>query len=239
MPSRMKIVLVLGISALWAPGLAAAQAPAGGQGPLGNALNRGESTQAPNKSDLDASLENLRSDDVKIRLEAVKSLAGSKDEKATRALLEALADPEPEVRLKAIDIVGEMRASEATSPLVQILFLLESPGWLQQRALVSLGKIGDPRATRAITDFVQRSTDKDAIGTALFALGEIGDDKAIPELKVTQKSADPTLHRIATDAIAKIEARRIEPEVQVHALRPDPDQMQRPASAGVGAPVAY
>ncbi len=208
-------------------------------GPLGNALNRSESTQAPNKSDLDANLENADSEDAKVRLEAIKGLAGSKDEKALRALLEALADPEPEVRLKAIDTVGEMRASEATPSLVQILFLRDSPDWLEQRALVALGRIGDSRATRPITDFIQRSTDTESKGTALFALGEIGDDKALPSLRDIQSSGDPTVKRLAGDAISKIEARRIEPEVQVNALRPDPNEVQRPASAGVGAPVAY
>lgn len=182
----------------------------------------------------------LQNEDPAVRLFAVKQLAISKDENAVRYLIEACSDTDTRVRLKAIDSLGTMRANGATPSLVQILYLRESEPWLKQRVLVALGKIGDGRAARPIADLMSRETDLHTVGTAIFALGEIGETTSIERLEaMAEKSDNPTIDRIAGDAVAKINRRKINPEIEILALRPDPNEVQRPASAGVGSPLAY
>lgn len=193
----------------------------------------------PGSSDLDESTKNLRDEDAAVRLEAVKSLAASQDKKAVEHLIEATADVDPRVKIKAIDALGTLRAADATPVLVQVLYMRESEPWLKQRVLVSLGKIGDSRSARPITDFLSRDTDVPTRGTAIYALGEIGDPNSVPDLKrIGETSSDETLQRLVRDAVAKIEQRQVNPEVEVKALR-DSEEDARPASASAASPLAY
>ena len=193
----------------------------------------------PGASDIDESTKNLRDEDAAVRLEAVKALAASQDKKAVEHLIEATADLDPRVKIKAIDALGTLRAADATPVLVQVLYMKESEPWLQQRALVSLGKIGDTRSAKPIADFLSRDTDTATRGTAIYALGEIGDPGSVSDLKrIGDSSSDETTQRLVRDAIGKIEQRQVNSEVVVKALR-DSEEDQRPASASGGSPLAY
>lgn len=204
----------------------------GGGGPGGGAGGSDDLT--------DEMAAELHNEDPAVRLFAVKQLSISKDEKAVEYLIEACSDTDTRVRLKAIDSLGNMRATGATPSLVQILYLRESEPWLKQRVLVALGKIGDSRAARPVADLMSRETDLRTVGTAIFALGELGDTTSIKRLEaMAEKSDNATIDRIAADAVAKINRRKINPEIEILALRPDPNEIQRPASAGVGNPLAY
>jgi len=216
-----------------------AMAQLGGLNVPGGGSQRSTKQANPGSSDLDESTKNLRDEDAAVRLEAVKSLAASQDKKAIEHLIEATADTDPRVKIKAIDALGTLRAADATQVLVQVLYMRESEPWLKQRVLVSLGKIGDSRSARPITDFLSRDTDLATRGTAIYALGEIGDPNSVGDLKrIGETSSDETVQRLVRDAIAKIEQRQVNPEVVVKALR-DAEEDQRPASASAAAPLAY
>jgi len=73
--------------------------------------------------------------------------------------LTAVGDPDVRVKAKAIDSLGDVRATEATPVLIQQLFLREADLSLKQRILASLGKIGDPRAARPIMELLQHDLD--------------------------------------------------------------------------------
>lgn len=222
-----------------AVGALPAAAQLGGLGLPGSGQQRSTKQSNPGSSDLDESTKNLRDEDAATRLEAVKALAASQDKKAVEHLIEATADLDPRVKIKAIDALGTLRAADATPVLVQVLYMRESEPWLQQRVLVSLGKIGDTRSARPIADFLARDTDVATRGTAIYALGEIGDPSSVVELKrIGEGTSDETLQRLVGDAIAKIEQRQVNPEVVVKALR-DSEEDQRPASASAAAPLAY
>jgi HEAT repeat protein len=193
----------------------------------------------PGASDLDESTKNLRDEDAAVRLEAVKALAASQDKKAVEHLIEATADLDPRVKIKAIDALGTLRAADATPVLVQVLYMKESEPWLQQRVLVSLGKIGDTRSAKPIVDFLSRDTDTATRGTAIYALGEIGDPNSVSDLRrIGDSASDETTQRLVNDAIGKIQQRQVNPEVVVRALR-DSEEEQRPASASAASPLAY
>ena len=230
--------------------LPVATSGAQGRGPDPGSLQRGPTDPpARNRStpqgggagkEIEDYAKNLRSEDPGTRLEAVKMLAASQEKSAIEYLIEATADTDPRVKLKAIDALGTLRATDATTVLVQVLYLRESEPWLRQRALVALGKIGDSRAVRPIADSLARDSDVPTLGTAIFALGEIGDTSAVPDLqRVKAQNTDERLQQLAQDAIGKINQKQINPEVQVKALRDREGDEQRPASASAGPPVAY
>ena len=74
--------------------------------------------------------------------------------------------------------------------------------------LVALGRMGDAKACQPIMEFMRQDTQPDVVGTAIFALGEIGDQSALPQLEAIQKDGkDEHLSRLASEAIAKIDAK--------------------------------
>lgn len=212
-----------------------------GPGGMGGGRNPARPKEKGSTAVVSESAKRMRDPEAGIRLEAVKELSGSDDKAAVPLLIEATADVDPRVKLKAIDALGTMRASDATPVLVQMLYLRDSPTWLKQRVLVALGKIGDQRSARPVADFIARDTDRATIGTAIFALGEIGDPATIPDLqKLNSSSTDERLRQLSEDSIGKIRQRAINPEIEVKALRPrDGEEPRRPAGASAGAPVAY
>ena len=147
----------------------------------------------------------LRSDNVSDRLEGIRVLAEADDPKAVEYLLSAASDGDIRVRIKAIDELGNLRATDATPLFIQQLFLRETEPAVQQRVLAALGKIGDPRSTRPICDFLSRDLDPSTRGTAIFALGEIGDSTALEVLtRLAANQQDPVTSRLADEAARKI-----------------------------------
>jgi len=183
--------------------LAVPAAPAGAQ-ISGDKVRKRYQRQTKGSS-IDDFVRHLKSDEPGTRLEAVKSLEDAKDPKAIEYLVQALGDPDMRVRAKAIDALGNLRAREASPVLVQHLFLRDTKVFVKRRLLASLGKIGDERATGSIIEFMRRELGPDTLGTAIFALGEIGSAEALPALEQIQKTTDnPTLRRLAKQALTKV-----------------------------------
>lgn len=235
---RKSLLLACAASAVLAAGAAHAQIGLGLPGDTG--LGKGGSKQEnPNSSEVEEYARELREDDPVRRLEAVKNLATQKDEKAIELLIEATADQDLRVRIKAIDCLGNAKAGAAIPVLVQSLYLTQTEPWLKQKVLVALGKIGDSRAAQPISDFLSRDVDVPTVGTAVYALGEIGDQSSVAKLnEIIEQSDEPNLQRVARDAIAKINQKQINPAVELRALRND-DEDVRPATASAAPPLAY
>ncbi len=156
---------------------------------------------------IDDFVKRLGSDDPEQRLEAVKSLGASKDNKAVEYLIQAMGDPDIRVQVKAIEMLGEMRATDATPVLIQSLFLRSTDPQMKQLILVALGKIGDTRAARPISEFLQRDLDPATRGTAIFALGDIGAPESEEVLsRLASADNDPTVQRLASEALNKVQA---------------------------------
>ncbi len=177
--------------------------------------------EASQGKSIDDYTKRLNDPDPATRLEAVKNLGESGSPEAIEYLIQATGDSDDSVMIKAIDYLGKLRATAATTILVQKLFMKGVPVQVQQRILVSLGRMGDVRAAGPISEYIDRDTDPATKGTAIFALGEIGDKGSIPKLQMIQTDApDPHMQRLAGEAVAKIN-RRLSPStvaVQIPAL---------------------
>ncbi len=154
----------------------------------------------------------LSHDRPETRLEAVKSLGNSKDPKAIEHLLGATADVDIRVKVKAIEYLGELRATDATPVLVQQLFLRDVNPGVKQKVLIALGKIGDPRGAQPIMEFLKRDLDEPTTGVALFALREVGNDSVLAFLDhFSRNEPSPDLRRLAAEAAKNIR-HRLSPE---------------------------
>jgi HEAT repeat protein len=163
---------------------------------------------------LDENVRKWKSEDPDERLEAVTGFGSVQDPKAVEYLLAAASDPDTRIRVKAIDVLGQTQAKEAVPLLVQRLFMRDTDIGTKQRCLASLGKIGDPRATKPILDFLSRDVETPVRGNAIFALGDIGDPTALPALEqIAQNGSDPMLRGLATDAIRRIKEKPAPPVV--------------------------
>jgi len=147
----------------------------------------------------------MDSEDPSERLKGVKSMSEATDPKAVEYLVQALGDPDMRVKAKAIDSCGNLRAADATPVLIQQLFLRGTDPEVKQRILAALGKIGDARAAKPIQEFLSRDLDHATRGTAVFALGDIGDPDSLEFLETIERTEPhPTIKRIAREAEAKI-----------------------------------
>jgi HEAT repeat protein len=147
----------------------------------------------------------MDSEDAAERLKGVKSMSESTDPKAVEYLVQALGDPDMRVKAKAIDACGNMRATDATPVLIQQLFLRGTDPEVKQRILAALGKIGDVRAAKPIEEFLGRDLDHATRGTAIYALGDIGDPGSLDFLQNLERTEPhPTIKRIAREAQVKV-----------------------------------
>jgi HEAT repeat protein len=154
---------------------------------------------------IDEDIRKLESEEASERLNAVKGLGASGDNKALDYLIQAVGDEDVRVRVKAVEMLGEMRAGEATPVLVQQLLLRGTEPQMKQRILAALGEIGDARAARPILEFLKRDLDPATRGTAIYALGDIGAPEAVETLEnIADNDDNPRIRRVAGDALNKV-----------------------------------
>jgi len=150
----------------------------------------------------------LSDEDVAIRLEAVESLGQGDMEESIGPLLDALADADQRVRVKAINYLGARRQQAAVPVLVQKLFLSEVDADERTQVLIALGRIGDPRASKQLLNCAMAATSDTVRAAALYALGESGTPEVTQALsRFSETSSDQQVKQLAGDAIKKIEAR--------------------------------
>jgi HEAT repeat protein len=196
--ARRQALLVAALLAMVSTGVASAQ--------VNSNQMRQRYDRNTKSGNIDDSIKQMASQDPLKRLDAVKALGTSKDEKALPYLIGAAGDADVRVQVKAIQMLGDMRSTDATPVLVQYLFLRTTSTDMKQLILASLGKIGDPRAAQPLTEFLQRDLDETTRGTAVFALGEIGSSDAVLTLdRIAQTDSDPTVRRLAREAKSKVE----------------------------------
>ncbi len=156
----------------------------------------------------------LNNDQPETRLEAVKSLGDSKDPEAIEHLVNATADIDIRVKIKAIEYLGNLRATDATPVLAQQLFLRNIHMGVKKKVLIALGKIGDPRGAEPIVEFLRRNLDENTKGVAIYALRDVGNEQVLVFLdNIAEDDASPPIKQLATRAATDIRS-RLSPEFE-------------------------
>ena len=203
----MRRIVVVVIALAWAA-IADAQFP--NSSPTDGRTRLRDRYEKPRQQQkLDDAIRKFGDEDVQTRLEGVEALGQAADDpKAIEYLLRGAADPDLSVRVKSIDMLGDGKVHDAVPLLVQELTMRDTSLATKQRILAALGKIGDPRATKPILDFLVRDVDPSIRGSAVYALGDLGDPAALPALeKLTKETTDPNLRGLAQSSIRRIEQR--------------------------------
>jgi len=216
--SHKLVITVLVSTALWSllfPSHAVAQFNSFGESgstQMRNERARDRVTRQQKGGNIAEWVRRLENDRPETRLEAVRSLGTSKDPKAIEHLMTATTDADIRVKNKAIEYLGNLRATDATPILVQQLFLREVSQGVKHKILVALGKIGDPRGAAPIMEFLKRRLDQNVRAVAIRALSDVGNDNVLPYLDdVSRTDPSQPLRQLAADAAVSIR-HRLSPE---------------------------
>lgn len=146
----------------------------------------------------------LSANDARLVEPLIETLAAG-GERSVPMLIEALNNEEN--RYWAALILAEI--GPAAAPAIPALMetLKDKRPEVQLQALVALGQIGAPAASAvpAIGKFLSDDTPPGVRYSAAFALANIGDEQALPELTKLKDCSDPFLKTVAAWGIARVD----------------------------------
>ncbi len=144
--------------------------------------------------------------DPRVRVQGLESLRYIDSPEVNSILFRGLSDPDVRVRIKAIDVLGARGTTDAVPQMTQDLYLRDTPAIEKLHLVAALGRIGDARGALPIIDFLNNTDEKDSRGTAVFALGEIGNPAANDVLtKTVSDDPSPMVRKLAREALEKID----------------------------------
>jgi HEAT repeat protein len=142
----------------------------------------------------------------KVRVDALNKIRFVHSPKVLDLLMRGLADPDVRVKVKAVDILGARQITEAVPSMCQYLFLRSTEPVVKLHIAAALGRIGDARGALPVMQYLQESGEERGRGTAVYALGEIGDAQANDLLtKTATDDPSPMVRRLAQEALEKIQ----------------------------------
>lgn len=144
--------------------------------------------------------------DPKVRVASLTKLRFLDQPETKDILLQGLVDPDTRVKIKAVDILGARQVTDSVPVMAQYLFLRSTEPVVKIHLIAALGRIGDARGTLPVMQYLKETADERSRGTAVFALGEIGDPRASEALSAAateDKSA--MVRRLAQEALEKVE----------------------------------
>jgi HEAT repeat protein len=145
--------------------------------------------------------------DPRVRVEGLEKLRYVTNQTDSTQILDlGLNDVDVRVRIKAIDVLGARGVNDVVPLMSQRLFLRQTPAIEKLHLVAALGRIGDTRGTLPILEYLDDAADQDSRGTAVFALGEIGDPEANDKLiQIVQNDKSAMVRRLAQEALEKID----------------------------------
>ncbi|HVC44566.1 MAG TPA: HEAT repeat domain-containing protein [Candidatus Binataceae bacterium] len=143
--------------------------------------------------------------DPRVRVQGLEDVRYVDSPDTNELLFQGLSDPDVRVRIKAIDVLGARGDNDAVPVMSQKLFLRETPPIEKLHLVAALGRIGDERGALPIIEYLKNTDDTASRGTAVFALGEIGDPVANDTLiQIDTNDSSPLVRKLAQEAIEKI-----------------------------------
>ena len=187
-------------------------------------------------TNLNEAINNLSSDDVKVRKEAIESLVGITDEEAIEPLIKATTDENAQVRFKAAEILGSMGdvavdklieefknaegkdkrflafALKETEDKKVIPYFVEATGdedfGVRKVAVRALGELNAEDELDSIAKCLE-DEDWGVKLAAIQALGDLASDEAIKLIKDARKAEDDKdFKKSCNKAIKKAEKRK-------------------------------
>ncbi|HEV2171750.1 MAG TPA: HEAT repeat domain-containing protein [Candidatus Binatus sp.] len=147
----------------------------------------------------------LKDADPSARVSELEKLRNVQDPEVNQILINSMSDPDVRVKIKAIDILGAREANDAVPPMSSMLFLRSTEPIVRLHLVAALGRIGDAQGAMPVMQYLGEDQDERGRGTAVFALGEIGSDKAVPLLNaVVAQDQSPMVRRLAKEALQKV-----------------------------------
>ncbi|MGH8013050.1 MAG: HEAT repeat domain-containing protein [Candidatus Binataceae bacterium] len=144
--------------------------------------------------------------DPRVRVGGLEKLRNVGSPDVNEILFRGLSDPDVRVRIKAIDVLGARGVAQAVPMMTQELFLRDTPAIEKLHLVAALGRIGDSQGTLPVLEYLKQTNDEQSRGTAVFALGEIGDPRANDALiRVLNSDRSPMVRRLAQEALEKID----------------------------------
>ncbi|HEV8630837.1 MAG TPA: HEAT repeat domain-containing protein, partial [Thermoanaerobaculia bacterium] len=141
--------------------------------------------------------------DLRVRLEAIKSLFASDSEVPDELLTKAIEDPNPKMAEAAIALVGAYGITQAVPPLVALLRRLDFFGRrrvVRVRALKTLGRLADPAALPRLEPIFKerliRLVASEERVAAFAALASYPEDARQPLLARGLRSRDPAVRAV-------------------------------------------
>ncbi|OGS17682.1 MAG: hypothetical protein A3J83_08910 [Elusimicrobia bacterium RIFOXYA2_FULL_40_6] len=118
--------------------------------------------------------------DGQIKDSAITALIKLGDKTRLKVIISGLDNDEMSVRVKACQILGDLKEEKAKSKLMEFLKYWDKG--VRQAAVIALGKFGDSQDGEAIRALLL-DKEEDVRAGAAEALGYIGDAKYVPQLK--------------------------------------------------------
>lgn len=151
---------------------------------------------------IDPLLEMLNHSDSKVRYAAATALSDIQNPRIIEPMIKALEDEDSGVRREAIKALGKQNDPRAVLPLITML----RDSHVSDGAMNALIEIGDPSVEPLIC--VLDHPNPRVRWFAVYALGEIGNRRAINPLKAAMRDNNPTVRFIATTVLFRIESYR-------------------------------
>jgi HEAT repeat protein len=136
------------------------------------------------------------------RWTAVGELANSRERSARDALLAAMRDPEPDVRERAIDALGEFKDEAAIGPLSHALAQDEDED-VRESAADALGEIPSAESVAALKRSLEDES-PDVRASAVDGLARIGGPEMIPTLREALSDENQDVRDVAAESLRKL-----------------------------------
>ncbi|NHJ83844.1 MAG: HEAT repeat domain-containing protein [Asgard group archaeon] len=121
-------------------------------------------------------------DDIEIKGYAANALMNYSSNILTNSIIDLLKNESWVTRMKAVEILGELKVKRAIVPLSKII-RKDPETSVREWAAISLGKIGDKKAMNALIEAMKIDSSWEVRMEAAYALGEIRNRKAIKPLQ--------------------------------------------------------
>jgi HEAT repeat protein len=162
-----------------------------------------------------------------VRVSELTKLRDLNDPEVNSILITSMSDSDVRVKIKAIDILGAREANAAVPTMSRMLFLRSTEPIVKLHLVAAVGRIGDAQGALPVMQYLGEDQDERGRGTAVFALGEIGSDSAVPLLnKVIAEDQSQMVRRLAQEALQKIDGELPTERVKSVAAASGKEQLQ-------------